>query len=98
MCLGTIDSPAAFLAAIGRSAETKLKVETWDELWKMDGDAMKEAGLAVKDRRYILWSMEKFRLGQDPDQFAHSSKPKKKIRGWGPKIQNGKVNRSRARR
>ncbi|KAI0087706.1 hypothetical protein BDY19DRAFT_952771 [Irpex rosettiformis] len=95
---GTIDSPAAFLTAIGRSSETKLNVETWDEMWKMDGEAMKKAGLAVKDRRYILWSMEKYRLGEDPTEFAHPPKPRKKIRGWGPKVQNGKVNRSRTRR
>jgi hypothetical protein len=31
--------------------------------------------------RYILWSMEKFRLGEDPSDFAHAPKPKKKIRG-----------------
>ncbi|KAI0702260.1 hypothetical protein BC835DRAFT_102293 [Cytidiella melzeri] len=102
---GRYDTPAAFLTAIGRSAETKLTVEGWDELWKMDGEAMRKAGLSVKDRsivlcanRYILWSMEKFRLGEDPMVFAHSPKPKKKVRGWGPKIQNGRVNRSRARR
>ncbi|KAI0801946.1 hypothetical protein BC629DRAFT_1495592 [Irpex lacteus] len=95
---GTIDSPAAFLTAIGRSAETKLNVETWDELWKQNGESLRKAGLSVKDRRYILWSMEKYRLGEDPADFAHPPKPRKKIRGWGPKIQNGKVNRSRARR
>ena len=62
---------------------------------------MKEAGVGVKDRRYvrttsvnhllefksllnfsyILWSLEKFRQGHDPEDFAHPERPKKKIRG-----------------
>lgn len=50
--LGSIDSPAAFLTAIGRSADTKLNVETWEQLWKMNSEAMRKAGLAVRDRRY----------------------------------------------
>lgn len=34
--------------------------------------------------RYILWAMNKYRLGQDPKKFAHEAKPKKTIRGWVP--------------
>jgi hypothetical protein len=30
---------------------------------------------------YILWSLEKFRQGHDPADFAHPERPKKKIRG-----------------
>ncbi|KAI0953170.1 hypothetical protein AcW1_007464 [Taiwanofungus camphoratus] len=59
---------------------------------------MKKAGLAVRDRRYILWSMEKYRRGEDPASFAHPPSPKKKIRGRGPAVQNGKRIRSRRHR
>ena len=44
-------------------------------------------GLASKHRipnavgRYLLWSLEKFRAGEDPKNFAHDAKGKKKIRG-----------------
>ena len=32
--------------------------------------------------RYLLWSMERFRQGEDPSEFAHEAKPEKKIRGY----------------
>ncbi|EKM51904.1 uncharacterized protein PHACADRAFT_165232 [Phanerochaete carnosa HHB-10118-sp] len=92
---GIIDSPEAFLKAIGRSAESKITAETWADLWKLDGPRLKAAGVDVRDRRYLLWCMEKFRQGWDPKDFAHEPKPKKKIRGWGPVIQFGKRIRSR---
>ena len=47
-----IQTAEDFLKAIGRESETKLKVE-WDELWKMDGRAMREAGVGTRDRRYV---------------------------------------------
>lgn len=31
--------------------------------------------------RYILWAMEKYRLGKDPSEFAYEVSKKKKIRG-----------------
>ncbi|KAF8526159.1 hypothetical protein JB92DRAFT_1190612 [Gautieria morchelliformis] len=96
--VGSIQSPTDLLASFGRSCETKLKVESWDELWKMGGAGMRRAGVGVKDRRYILWSLEKFRQGHDPADFAHPERPKKKIRGWGPSVQFGKRIRSRRHR
>jgi hypothetical protein len=45
--------------------------------------------------RYILWCMTKYRQGVPIEEFAHELKPKKTIRGWGPKVQNGKRIRSR---
>jgi len=89
-----IQTAEEFLKAIGRESEKKLKVE-WDELWKMDGRAMREAGVGTRDRRYILWCMQKYRLGFPIREFAHEPSPKKTIRGWGPKVQNGKRIRSR---
>jgi hypothetical protein len=49
--LGSYQSPSDLLAAIGRASDTKLKVETWDDLWRMRGEDMKKAGLAVAERR-----------------------------------------------
>lgn len=46
-------TPHDLLAAIGRSSETKLKVETWDDLWRMRGEEMKQAGLAPSERRFV---------------------------------------------
>ncbi|KAM5533472.1 hypothetical protein V8D89_012910 [Ganoderma adspersum] len=91
-----IRTPEAFLKAIGRSCETKLtSVQSWNQLWETNGFQLKKAGLGVRDRRYILWSMERFRQGEDPADFAHRAKPAKKIRGRGPTVQNGKRLRSR---
>jgi len=91
-------SPTDLLKAVGRSSETKLEVENWKQLQNMTGLDMKKAGVGVKDRRYILWALEKSRQGESPSEFAHEPKPKKKVRGWGPRVQNGKVIKSRRRR
>lgn len=50
-CPGAIGSAEDFLKSIGRSAETKVKVEGWNELWELDGPELKKQGLDVKDRR-----------------------------------------------
>ncbi|KAF7365041.1 Protein FYV4, mitochondrial [Mycena venus] len=91
----SISTPDAFLKAIGRSSDTKLSVESWEDLWNQDGTKLKSAGVGVRDRRYILWCMEKYRSGLSPEEFAYEPKPKKTIRGWGPSVQNGKRIRSR---
>ncbi|KAI0031391.1 IGR protein motif-domain-containing protein [Vararia minispora EC-137] len=95
---GGITTPHLFLQAIGRQAETKISFGTWEELFQADKASLKEAGVEVRDRRYILWCVQKFRLGEDPKGFAHELKPKKKIRGRGPAVQNGKRIRSRRKR
>ncbi|KAI0725620.1 IGR protein motif-domain-containing protein [Fomitopsis betulina] len=92
-----LSTPEAFLKAIGRKADTKVKAESWEDLWAMNRLRLKEAGVDTKDRRYILWCMAKFRQGLDPVQFAHPPKPRKKIRGHGPAVQNGKRIRSKRR-
>ncbi|CAE6416754.1 unnamed protein product [Rhizoctonia solani] len=79
--LGKYQTPHDLLAIIGRSSETKLKVEAWDDLWRMRGEEMKQAGLTPAERRYILWALEKVRQGYDPDKIAIKEKPKKTIRG-----------------
>ncbi|KAF8172005.1 hypothetical protein K438DRAFT_187182 [Mycena galopus ATCC 62051] len=91
----SITTPDAFLKAIGRSCDTKVSVESWDDFWQQDGNKLKTAGVGVRDRRYILWCMEKYRSGLSPEEFAYDPKPKKVIRGWGPTVQLGKRIRSR---
>ncbi|KIM56809.1 hypothetical protein SCLCIDRAFT_131762 [Scleroderma citrinum Foug A] len=103
---GKIATPDDFLKAIGRGSEKKVSMDSWEAFWRTNGWELKGANVAVKDRRYILWCMEKYRQGVPIEQFAHESKPKKKIRGyvttfacfalahhdcrWGPAVQHGK--------
>ncbi|KAI0004523.1 IGR protein motif-domain-containing protein [Russula compacta] len=94
---GDISTPESFLKAIGRGCETKISFDTWDNLWRTNGLALKKAGLGVRDRRYILWAMEHYRQSDEPSDYAHEAKPKKKIRGHGPAVQFGKRIRSRRR-
>ncbi|EDR13723.1 uncharacterized protein LACBIDRAFT_309011 [Laccaria bicolor S238N-H82] len=51
---GSIATPSDFLTAIGRASETKLSVESWDQLWRMTGPDMRKAGIAVRDRRFVV--------------------------------------------
>ena len=71
----------SFLTSLGRGAETKVKADDWKSFWKMDGHDFRKAGLSIRDRRYIMWCMEKYRQGLDPKEFAHEAQPNKKIRG-----------------
>ncbi|KAJ7781775.1 hypothetical protein DFH07DRAFT_728977 [Mycena maculata] len=91
----SIKTPQDFLKAIGRSSDTKLSVESWNDFWKQSGTNLKSAGVGVRDRRYILWCMEKYRSGLPVTEFAHEVRPKKTIRGWGPSVQDGKRIRSK---
>ena len=54
---GDIATPEDFLKAIGRSSETKISFDTWDNLWKTNGQALKKAGLATRDRRYVAFTV-----------------------------------------
>ncbi|KIK77435.1 hypothetical protein PAXRUDRAFT_378003 [Paxillus rubicundulus Ve08.2h10] len=78
---GDITTPRDFLRAIGRSAETKVSIDSWDAFWHTGGYDLRKAGLAVKDRRYILWCMEKYRREIPIKDYAHEPRPKKKTRG-----------------
>ncbi|KAJ7245040.1 hypothetical protein B0H12DRAFT_1022045 [Mycena haematopus] len=91
----SITTPDAFLKSIGRSCDTKVSVDGWDDFWQQDRTKLKSAGVGVRDRRYILWCMEKYRSGLSPEEFAYDPKPKKTIRAWGPTVQEGQRIRSR---
>ncbi|KAF8313996.1 hypothetical protein DL93DRAFT_1100553 [Clavulina sp. PMI_390] len=79
-----------FLTAIGRDVEKRVSVEKWEDLFVMRRNDFKKLGVGVQDRRYIMWAMNKYRFGAEPSEFAHPVKPKKKIRGHGPRLQLGK--------
>ncbi|KAF9507981.1 hypothetical protein BS47DRAFT_1332989 [Hydnum rufescens UP504] len=79
-----------FLIAIGRGLDKRIPVEKWVDLFRMKRDHFKKLGVGVRDRRYVMWAMEKYRFGAEPRDFAHEIAPKKKYRGRGPRIQNGK--------
>ena len=51
--LGDITTPEDFLKAIGRSSESKLTPDSWEQLWHTDGFQLKKAGLSVQDRRCV---------------------------------------------
>lgn len=94
---GKIDSPKAFLQAISKprrdlaSNSTCVSAvgEDWDQMFRLTSEKLKGEGVAVKDRKYLLWSLEKFRQGENPRDFAYDIKKKKKVRGWGPRVQKG---------
>ena|SRR6267154_383860 len=51
---GKICTPQDFLKAIGRSSETKISIDSWDAFWRTSGLDMKNAGLSIQDRRFVL--------------------------------------------
>ncbi|KAK8844154.1 hypothetical protein IAR55_006948 [Kwoniella newhampshirensis] len=86
-------TPEALLSRIGRNADKKLTpfAESWDklnEVW-LKTQKLQDVGLAIKERRYILWAFSRYSQGSNPSSFIRPPKPSKKVRGWGPKIQNG---------
>ncbi|WWD21185.1 hypothetical protein CI109_105669 [Kwoniella shandongensis] len=86
-------TPEALLIKIGRNADKKLTpfAESWEklnEVW-LRTQKLQDLGLGIKERRYILWAFSKYSQGNNPSTFIRPPKPPKKVRGWGPKIQNG---------
>lgn len=55
--------------------------EDWKKMWELEGKDFRGAGVGIKERRYVLWCMEKFRQGWQPRHFKIAPKPKKKVRG-----------------
>ncbi|KOS13908.1 hypothetical protein Malapachy_3844 [Malassezia pachydermatis] len=94
---GSIDTPKAFLKAISRTRRDLVSNSTcvsavgedWNEMFSLTTEKLKGAGVPVKERKYILWSLEKYRQGLHPSEFAYDIKKPKKVRGWGPRVQKG---------
>lgn len=95
--IDNIATPKAFLEAISKprrdlannSTCVSAVGEDWDAMFALNSEKLKGAGVPVKDRKYILWSLEKYRQGERPADFAHDVKKPKKVRGWGPRVQKG---------
>ncbi|WFD42318.1 hypothetical protein MPSI1_000960 [Malassezia psittaci] len=85
----------AFLKAISKTrrnlAENSACVnaigEDWDAMFRLTSYKLKGEGVPVKERKYLLWALEKYREGGDPHKFAYDTKKKKEVRGWGPRVQ-----------
>ena len=95
--LDKVDSPKAFLEAISKPRRDLVNNSTcvsalgedWDAMFSMNSEKLKGAGVPVKERKYILWALEKYRQGLEPSEFVRSVKKPKKVRGWGPRVQKG---------
>ncbi|KAA1113047.1 hypothetical protein PGT21_019388 [Puccinia graminis f. sp. tritici] len=95
-----IETVEAFLESLRRPSLLSLtnKFTEWDQLFSLEPktDLVKDGTLSVpKERRYLLRSMELFRQGLDPKEFAVGVRKPKKFRGWGPRVQHGKRLRGR---
>lgn len=42
------------LQAFGRDLQKKIKVESWEELFNLNGSKLKAMDVTVKDRRYVI--------------------------------------------
>ncbi|KAG0345086.1 hypothetical protein BG004_003968 [Podila humilis] len=75
---GDITDPAAFLTKIGRnSVSVADKFKSWDHLFTASTAEMRgDMALSVKQRRWILSWIEKYRQGVDP--YVIPAKPVKK--------------------
>ncbi|KIS70995.1 mitochondrial 37S ribosomal protein mS41 [Mycosarcoma maydis] len=90
-----VSDPASFLSSISRprrdlasnSSLTSAIGEQWSNIFTIRSNQLKAAGITTKDRRFFLWAREKFRQGANPDVFVIDAKPKKKVRGWGARVQ-----------
>jgi hypothetical protein len=59
------NDPTAVLSAAGRSLESfasKPALSTWDQLFTATSQQLADdAGMNVKERKYLLWLLEKYR-------------------------------------
>lgn len=57
-----ITTPAALLAVSKRKlSQYEGKLGDWSELFTKTGSELRDAGMSVSDRRYVLWLLEKYR-------------------------------------
>ncbi|PKI85703.1 hypothetical protein MVES1_000420 [Malassezia vespertilionis] len=95
--LPNITTPKQFLEAISKQrrnlAENSACVaavgENWEDMFRLTSEKLKGAGISPQDRKYLLWSLEKFRQQKRPCDFAYDVKKKKVVRGCGPRVQKG---------
>lgn len=76
--LQRITDPATFFAKIGRgTGSLAAKFESMASLLKSSTRQLKDLGIDVRQRRYILSQLEKYRNGED----LHETKRGTKLRG-----------------
>nr|ODN90591.1 hypothetical protein L203_01702 [Cryptococcus depauperatus CBS 7841] len=78
-------TPEELLAKVGRNADKKLTAyakswETLNQVW-FKTKKMKDSGLAVKERRYILWAFSRYSQGSPLSSFIRPPRLPKKFRG-----------------
>ncbi|GAA5888392.1 hypothetical protein JCM6882_008602 [Rhodosporidiobolus microsporus] len=81
----------SILSASKRGLESYAdKLGEWNDLFTKSGTELKDAGMTVKESRYLMWLLEQYRQGHDVAAVAVAPTPKKTIRGWGARVQLGK--------
>ncbi|KAI5481388.1 hypothetical protein MNV49_005010 [Pseudohyphozyma bogoriensis] len=66
-----ITTPAALLAASGRKlSQYESKLGDWNELFTKTSDNLKDLGMLPKERRYLLWVLERYRQGENIKEVA----------------------------
>lgn len=71
-----IPDVAAFLSRIGRKCDeyTETYENNWDNLLSWDGKALKEKGVPIQERKYILFQVEKLRKGEEIKEIKKGKK------------------------
>lgn len=83
---------ATFLKIIGRKCSEHEQVydSSWDNLFKWDGPMLKQKGIPIQQRKYILSQVQKYRL-QGPDSIKEIPKGKKSFFGGERKRKESKA-------
>ena len=71
-----IPDVSAFLNKIGRKCDEFAETyeNKWENLFAWDGKVLKEKGIPVQQRRYILSQVEKLRKGEDIKEIKKGKK------------------------
>lgn len=72
----TIPDVSTFLKTIGRKCDEVLDVygNTWENLFAWDSKMLKEKGVSVQQRKYILYQVEKLRKGEEVTEIKKGKK------------------------
>ncbi|CCK68905.1 mitochondrial 37S ribosomal protein mS41 KNAG_0B04700 [Huiozyma naganishii CBS 8797] len=72
----TIPDVSKFLTVIGRDCaeQTELYENKWENLFEWDSAVLKEKGVPIQQRRYILLQVEKFRRGTPVEEIKKGKK------------------------
>jgi hypothetical protein len=85
------------LNELNRNKLKKAGVTVQERRWDLTPADLQMRKLKLFLPRYFLWAKEKFKQGEHPATFAIDIKPRKVVRGWGPRVQKGIRVRGRRR-